>query len=141
MTDAEIARILKTTRVIALVGFSQNPARASHGVARFLQRQGYRVIPVNPGLAGQTHLGETVRASVAEIAEPVDMIDIFRRAEDIPPVVAEALASHPEAKTVWMQLGIVNEDAAAAARAAGMEVVMDRCPAIEIPRLGLAPVA
>ncbi len=141
MTDADIARILAATRVIALVGFSQNPDRPSHGVARFLQRQGYRVIPVNPGLAGQVHLGEVVRGSLAEIAEPIDMVDIFRRAEAVPPVVADALAAHPEAKVVWMQLGIVNDAAAGEARAAGIEVVMDRCPAIEIPRLGIASVA
>lgn len=141
MTDADITRILSTVRTIALVGFSQNADRPSNGVARFLQRQGYRVIPVNPGLAGQSHLGETVRATLADIAEPVDMVDIFRRAEDVPPVVADALASHPEAKVVWMQLGIVNEEAAAAARAAGIDVVMNRCPAIEIPRLGIAAVS
>lgn len=140
MTDTDIARILSATRVIALVGFSQNEDRPSNGVARFLKRQGYRVIPVNPGLAGQSHLGETVRASLADIAEPIDMVDIFRRAEDVAPVVAEVLARHPEVSTIWMQLGIVNETAAAEAKAAGIEVVMDRCPAIEIPRLGLAPV-
>jgi predicted CoA-binding protein len=139
-TDADLTRILTSTRTIALVGFSQNAERPSHGVAKFLQRQGYRVIPVNPGLAGQVHLGETVRASLSDIAEPIDMVDIFRRAEDVPPVVADALASHPEVRTVWMQLGIVNEAAAAEARARGIEVVMNRCPAIEIPRLGIAPV-
>ncbi len=141
MTDADIARILSSVRSIALVGFSQNPDRPSHGVARVLQRQGYRVIPVNPGLAGQVHLGEVVRATLSDIAEPVDMVEIFRRAEDVPPVVTDALASHPEARVIWMQLGIVNDAAAAEARAAGMEVVMNRCPAIEIPRLGIAPVA
>jgi predicted CoA-binding protein len=140
MTDADIRRILRGTRVIALVGFSQNPSRPSHSVARFLQRQGYRVIPVNPGLAGQVHLGETVRASLAEVPERIDMIDIFRRAGFVQSVVADALASHPEARVVWMQLGVVNEAAAADARAAGIEVVMDRCPVIESRRLGLAPV-
>ncbi len=141
MTDADIARILASVRTIALIGFSANPERPSNEVAGFLQTRGYRVIPVNPGLAGQSHLGETVRASLAEIAEPIDMIDIFRRADFVPEVVEAALAHHPEARVVWMQIGVVNEDAAARARGAGMEVVMNRCPKVETRRLGLPPVA
>lgn len=135
-TDADIARILTTVRTIAVVGWSPKPDRPSHGVARFLAARGYRVIPVNPGVAGQTALGTTVRASLADIGEPVDMVDIFRRSEEVGPVVDEALTL-PGLKVIWMQLGVVNEPAAAAARAKGIEVVMNRCPAIEIPRLGL----
>ena len=135
--DRAIADILRTTRTIALVGWSPNPARASHGVARFLAARGYRVIPVNPGHAGQVVLGETVRASLAEISDPVDMVDIFRRSEAVLPVVQEALANLPGLKTVWMQLGVDNADAAALAEARGLQVVQTRCPAIEIPRLGL----
>jgi predicted CoA-binding protein len=135
--DTAIADILRTTRTIALVGWSPDPARASHGVARFLAARGYRVIPVNPGHAGQVVLGETVRASLAEISDPVDMVDIFRRSEAVLPVVQEALAALPGLKTVWMQLGVENADAAALAEARGLQVVQNRCPAIEIPRLGL----
>ena len=135
--DTAIADILRTTRTIALVGWSPNPARASHGVARFLAARGYRVIPVNPGHAGQVVLGETVRASLAGISDPVDMVDIFRRSEAVLPVVQEALADLPGLKTVWMQLGVENADAAALAEARGLQVVQNRCPAIEIPRLGL----
>ena len=135
--DTAIADILRTTRTIARVGWSPNPARASHGVARFLAARGYRVIPVNPGHAGQVVLGETVRASLAEISDPVDMVDIFRRSEAVLPVVQEALAALPGLKTVWMQLGVENADAAALAEARGLQVVQNRCPAIEIPRLGL----
>lgn len=138
MTDDDaVRRILGQPRTIALVGFSQNPLRPSHGVARFLQARGHRVIPVNPGLAGQTHLGETVRASLADVGEPVDMVDIFRRSEDVPPVVDDALLLDPLPATIWMQLGIRHEGAAAKARAKGLTVIEDRCPAIEIPRLGL----
>jgi predicted CoA-binding protein len=135
MNDANIRAILTSVKTIAVVGWSPKPDRASHGVAAFLKRQGYRVIPVNPGQAGQdSGLGEAVRASLAE-AGPVDMVDIFRRSEEVGPVVDEAIALG--AKVVWMQLGVVNEEAAAKARAAGLQVVMNRCPAIEIPRLGL----
>ncbi|MFM2355713.1 MAG: hypothetical protein RLZZ528_1449 [Pseudomonadota bacterium] len=135
--DAEIRRILTETRVIALVGFSPRADRPSNGVARFLQRAGYRVIPVNPGIAGQVHLGETVYPDLAAIpaAIPVDMVDIFRRSEEVGPVVDQALAHLPGLRTVWTQLGVVDEAAAARARAAGKAVVMNRCPAIEHPRL------
>ena len=133
-TDSEIRDILTSTRTIALVGWSPKPDRPSHRVAAFLKARGYRVIPVNPGQAGQTVLGETVVASLVE-AGPVDMVDIFRRSEEAGGVVDQAIAAG--AKVVWMQLGVVDEAAAARARAAGLKVVMDRCPAIEIPRLGL----
>jgi predicted CoA-binding protein len=137
MTDDDIRRILTSVRTIAVVGWSPKPERASHGVAAFLKRKGFRVIPVNPGQAGQAALGEVVRASLAEIGEPVDMVDIFRRSEEAGGVVDEALAALPGLKAVWMQLGVVDEAAAARARAKGVEVVMDRCPAIEMPRLGM----
>jgi predicted CoA-binding protein len=106
-------------------------------VARFLAARGYRVIPVNPGHAGTQALGETVRASLADISEPVDMLDIFRRSDAVLPVVQQALAALPGLRTVWMQLGVENAEAAALAEAQGLRVVQNRCPAIEIPRLGL----
>jgi predicted CoA-binding protein len=141
MTDDTLIRdILTRTRTIALVGYSANPARPSHGVARFLRTRGYRVIPVNPGLAGQEHLGEKVRASLADIAEPVDLVDVFRRSEEVAGVVDQALAMQPKPLAIWTQLGVRDDRAADRARAAGLLVVQDRCPAIEIPRLGLPPV-
>lgn len=135
--DATIRRVLTETHTIVLVGWSPKPDRPSHRVAAFLKAQGYRVIPVNPGQAGQIALGETVRASLAEIGEAVDMVDIFRRSEEAGAVVDEALAVLPGLKAVWMQLGVVDAAAAARAEAAGVTAVMDRCPAIEIPRLGM----
>jgi uncharacterized protein len=132
--DDEIRDILTSVKTIAVVGRSPKPDRPSHGVAAFLKRRGYRVIPVNPGQAGQMALGETVVASLAE-AGPVDMVDIFRRSEEAGAVADEAVRLG--AKVVWMQLGVVDPAAANRARAAGVRVVMDRCPAIEIPRLGL----
>ncbi|KPP92112.1 MAG: putative CoA-binding protein [Rhodobacteraceae bacterium HLUCCA08] len=136
--DDQIRDILTAARVIALVGFSANPDRPSHGVARFLQDRGYRVIPVNPGLAGQVHLGEPVRASVDDIPDAVDMVDIFRRSDAVGGIVDRSLARWPDLQAMWMQLGVVDADAAGRARAAGVRVVMDRCPKIEIARLGLA---
>ena len=133
-TDAEIRDILTRVKTIAVVGWSPKPDRPSHGVAAFLKRQGYRVIPVNPGQAGQEALGETVVATLAE-AGPVDMVDVFRRSEEAGAVADEAVRLG--AKVVWMQLGVVDEAAAGRARMAGVQVVMNRCPAIEIPRLGL----
>lgn len=135
-TDPEIAALLREVRTIALVGASAKPQRPSHEVMEFLQNRGYRVIPVNPGLAGKMLLGETVRENLAAIPEPVDMVDIFRRSEAVAPVVDQAIAIG--AKTVWMQLGVRDEAAAAKARAAGLTVVMNRCPKIEIARLGLS---
>lgn len=136
-TDAMIRDILHDTKVIALVGWSPNPDRPSHGVARFLHSRGYKVIPVNPGQAGVQVLGTTVRASLSDITEPVDMVDIFRRSEDVLPVVEEALRALPGLKTIWMQLGVENAAAAALAIGRGLNVVQNRCPAIEIPRLHL----
>jgi uncharacterized protein len=133
--DADIRDILTTVRTIAVVGWSPKPERPSHGVARFLASRGYRVIPVNPGQVGQEALGTTVRASLAEIDEPVDMVDVFRRSEDAGAAVDEALAAFPTLKAVWMQLGVEDHAAAARAVAKGVMAVMNRCPAIEIPRL------
>lgn len=134
MTDAELRDILTSVKTIALVGWSPKSDRPSHRVAAYLAGRGYQVIPVNPGQAGQQALGETVLATLAE-AGPVDMVDIFRRSEEAGAVVDEAIAAG--AKVVWMQLGVIDEAAAVRARAAGLKVVMNRCPAIEIPRLGL----
>ena len=141
LSDDDIARILQQTRVIALVGASPKPDRPSHQVGTFLARHGYKVIPVNPGQAGKTMFGETCVASLGDISEPVDMVDIFRRSEEVMGVVEEALHVLTGLKTIWMQLDIVDDKAAALAHAQGAEVVMDRCPAIEIPRLGLERVA
>ena len=136
-TDDELRGILTSTKVIALVGWSPNTDRPSHRVAAYLVAKGYRVIPVNPGQAGKVVLGETVRASLSDISETVDMVEIFRRPEEVGPVVDEALRALPGLKTIWMQLGVEDAVAAAKARLAGVAVVMNRCPAIEIPRLGL----
>ncbi len=138
MTDQEneIRTIFKDTRTIAVVGASSNSFRASHGVMAFLQRQGYRTIPVNPQESGEI-LGEKVYASLRDIPEPVDMVDCFRRSEFITPLAEDAVAIG--AKVLWMQLGIVSEEAAAIARKGGLKVVMNRCPAIDIPGLGIPP--
>ena len=139
-SDAYLRDILTGARTIAVVGASPQPHRPSHGVMRYLQRQGYRAIPVNPLAAGSTILGEHCYASLAEIPADllaaIDMVDIFRRSETAGAAVDEAIAAG--AKAVWMQLGVIDRAAAARAEAHGIKVVMDRCPAIEIPRLGLA---
>ncbi|RST30231.1 CoA-binding protein [Sphingomonas ginkgonis] len=132
----EIASLLESSRTIAMVGASDNPGRASYGVMRFLQQRGWRVIPVNPRLAGQELLGETVVARLADVGEPIDLVDVFRRSEEVGPVVDEAIAAG--AGAIWMQLGVVNDAAAARAEAAGLKVVMDHCPKIEVARLGIA---
>ena len=135
--DQTIRQILQSVRVVAVVGLSPNPDRPSNGVARFLQRKGKRVIPVNPGQAGGTLLGESAFADLASIpdAASVDMVDIFRQSDAVPAIVDQALAHLPNLRVIWMQLGVVHEGAAATARAAGVTVVMNRCPAIEWPRL------
>jgi predicted CoA-binding protein len=137
-SDQDIAHLLSRVRYIALVGASDRPGRASNGVMRFLQNHGYRVFPVNPQLTGQQLRGETVYASLADIEEPIDMVDIFRRPIAAGEAVDEAIAIG--AKSVWLQLGVINEEAAKRAEEAGLDVVMDRCPAIDIPRLNVAPV-
>lgn len=132
-TDPEIKNLLETTKTIALVGASPKPERPSNRVMKFLLDHGYRVIPVNPGQVGGTIHGQTVVAQLSDIADPVDMVDIFRSSEDAAGVVNDAIAIG--AKSVWMQLGVINPEAFAKARANGMIAVMDRCPAIELPRL------
>ncbi len=132
LSDAQVKTILRTTKRIALVGASNKPERASHHVMEFLLAHGFSVVPVNPGLAGGQLLGQRVVASLDEAA-PLDMVDLFRNAAEVGPLVTKAVELG--AKTIWMQLGVVNEEAAREARAAGLAVVMDRCPAIEIPRL------
>ncbi len=131
-SDDEIRRILTTTRRIAVVGASDKPARPSNGVTRFLIGCGYDVTPVNPGLAGQAIHGRPVAAGLDD-ALPLDMVDLFRASERVLPAVRDAVRLG--ARTIWMQLGVVNEAAGGEARAAGLTVVMDRCPAIERPRL------
>lgn len=137
--DADIAQLLSETRTVAMVGASNDPTRPSHGVMRFLQQQGYRVFPVNPVIAGQQVHGEVVRASLDEIDVPVDLVDIFRRSDAAGEAVDAAIAIG--AKAVWMQIGVIDAAAAARAEAAGMKVVMNRCPKIESLRLGVQPVS
>lgn len=135
-TDTDLHRIFSTVKTIALVGWSPKADRPSHRVALYLRDKGYRVIPVNPGQAGMdSGLGEVVRASLTDIDTSIDMVDIFRRSEEVAPIVEDALRSG--VKVIWMQLGVQDDRAAALARAQGADVVMDRCPAIEMPRLGL----
>jgi predicted CoA-binding protein len=136
-TDDDIRRILKTVRTIALVGASQNPARPSYGVLGFMVRRGYEVTAVNPLLAGGVLLGAPVVASLADLSGPVDMVDVFRNSEAAGDTIDEALALPVPPKVIWLQLGVVNEAAARRAEARGVEVVMDRCPKIEIMSLGL----
>lgn len=134
-SNEEIAGLLKGAKTIAMVGASDRPDRASFGVMRFLQSKGYRVIPVNPQLAGQTLHGEAVVATLAEIDEPIDIVDIFRNSAAAGPVIDEAIAVG--AKAVWTQLGVFNDEAVGRAEAAGLRAVVNHCPKIEIPRLGL----
>ena len=134
-SDDYLRGIFARVKTIAMVGASPRADRPSNHVMAFLQRKGFRVIPVNPQAAGETIHGETVVASLGDIAAPVDMVDIFRRSDQVAPVVDEAIAQR--AKIVWMQLGVRDDKAAAKAEAAGLDVVMNRCPAIEMPRLGL----
>jgi uncharacterized protein len=135
--DALLRALLARVRTIAVVGASPRPERPSHRVMAYLQRCGYRAIPVNPFAAGSPILGERCHARLADIALPVDMVDVFRRSAAAGSVVDEAIAIG--AKAVWMQLGVWDAAAAARAEAHGLWVVMNRCPAIEIPRLGLFP--
>ena len=135
-SDEYLRDILTSVRTIAIVGASPRRERPSHGVMAYLQRQGYRAIAVNPFATGGTINGETVYASLAEVPEPIDMVDVFRRSEAVGGVVDAAITVG--AKIVWMQLGVRDEAAAARAEANGLKVVMNRCPAIEIPRLGLS---
>lgn len=136
--DADIRALLENARTIALVGASDRPGRPSYGVMARLQRHGYRVIPVNPQITGEHVHGEFVFRDLHQLGDPIDIVDIFRNSAAAGEAVDQAIAIG--AKAVWLQLGVVNEAAAARAEAAGLKVVMDRCPAIDIPRLGLAPV-
>lgn len=135
MHEDLIREVLQSTRTIALVGASHKPERPSYRVMAYLLEQGYHVIPVNPGLVGQQLLGQEVKRTLADIDEPVDMVDVFRSADAAYEIAGEAIAIG--AKSLWLQLGVINEEAAALAQAAGLKVVMDHCPKIEIPRLGL----
>ena len=136
--DEDIAELLTNARTIAVVGASDRPGRPSYGVMRVLQSHGYRVFPVNPLITGEHVHGEYVWRELSQIGEPIDIVDIFRRPEAAGEAVDQAI--FVGAKAVWMQIGVINPEAAARAEAAGLQVVMDRCPAIEIPRLGVAPV-
>ena len=136
--DEDIYELLANARTIAMVGASDRPDRASNGVMRFLQDRGYRVFPVNPQITGERLHGEFVWRELSQIGEPIDIVDIFRRSDAAGEAVDQAIAVG--AKAVWMQLGVIDEEAAARAEVAGLKVVMDRCPKIEIPRLGVPPV-
>ena len=133
--DATLRRILQRTRCVAVVGVSPNPIRPSHYVGRYLSLKGFRVIPINPGHAGREILGRTTCARLADVPEAVDMVDIFRASEAVPPIVEEALALDPVPKVIWMQLTVRHDEAARRAEAAGVRVVMNRCPKIEYARL------
>lgn len=135
MHDKDIADILQQVKTIALVGASDNPARPSYRVMNYLLEQGYQVTPVSPKLAGKTLVGQLVYAELADIPYPIDMVDVFRNADAAYGVAQEAIAIG--AKVLWLQIGVINELAATLAADAGLKVVMDRCPKIEIPRLGL----
>jgi predicted CoA-binding protein len=134
-SDADIAALLGETRTIAMIGASDRPDRPSYGVMRVLQGWGYRVLPVNPQITGEHVHGEYVWRELSQIGEPIDMVDIFRRPQAAGEAVDEAIAAG--AKSVWLQIGVINHEAAARAEAAGLKVVMDRCPAIELRRLGV----
>ena len=137
--DAAIKALLETARTIALVGASDRPDRPSYRVMATLQAHGYRVIPVNPQITGEHVHGEFVFRDLDQLGDPIDIVDIFRRSDAAGEVVDQAIAIG--AKAVWMQLGVIDQAAAARAEAAVLQVVMDRCPAIEIPRLGVAPIS
>jgi predicted CoA-binding protein len=132
--DEDLYALLAGTRTIAMIGASDRPDRPSYGVMAFLQSRGYRVLPVNPQITGEHVHGEYVWRELSQVGEPIDMVDIFRRPEAAGEAVDQAIAA------VWLQIGVINQAAAARAEAAGLKVVMDRCPKIEIPRLGVPPV-
>jgi predicted CoA-binding protein len=136
--DEDIAELLTNARTIAVIGASDRPERPSYGVMKALQDHGYRVLPVNPQITGEHVLGEFVWRELAQIGVPIDIVDIFRRPDAADEAVEQAI--FVGAKAVWMQIGVINEEAAARAEEAGLKVVMDRCPKIEIPRLGIPPI-
>jgi len=135
--NSHLLGILNSVQTIAMVGASATWNRPSHFAMKYLQEKGYRVIPVNPGQAGKQILGETVYANLGAIPDPFGMVDIFRASKDVPPIVEEAIALAPEKciRVIWMQLGVINHEAAKKAEAAGLKVIMDRCPKIEFGRL------
>lgn len=137
-SDADIKALLEETRTIALIGASDRPDRPSYRVMQTLQAHGYRVIPVNPQITGEHIHGEFVFRELSQLGDPIDLVDIFRNSAAAGEAVDQAIAVG--AKAVWMQLGVINEEAAARAEAAGLKVVMNRCPAIEIPRLGVGKI-
>jgi len=134
-SDSRLRDILTRTRRVAVVGVSMNPVRPSYYVARYLSLKKFDVVPVNPGHAGRVLFGQEVVASLSDIEGEVDMVDIFRRSEHVPPLVDEALAAFPELQTIWMQIGVEHPAAAERARARGVDVVMNHCPKIEYQRL------
>ncbi len=134
-TDAFLRRILTAPRSFACVGISPNPIRPSHFVARYLATRGFRIIPVNPAHAGTELFGAGVVARLSDVAEPVDVLDVFRRPEAVPAIVEEALAVFPGLACVWLQVGIVSPEAAELCAAANVPFVQDRCPKIEYQRL------
>ncbi|WP_045995801.1 CoA-binding protein [Loktanella sp. S4079] len=136
-SDEFLREVLSSAKTIALVGASTNPARPSRMVGEFLVQKGYRVIGVNPGLAGKQMFGETVYADLASIPDQVDLVDIFRASDAVPGIVHDALTHLSGLQTIWMQLGVEHAQATQQAQAQGIKVVQDRCPKIEIARLGL----
>ncbi|MGI4880023.1 MAG: CoA-binding protein [Janthinobacterium lividum] len=138
-TDAEICNLLTTARTVALVGISDRPDRASNEVMKVMQDHGYRVIPVNPMITGEHVHGEYVWRELSQLGDPIDIVDIFRKSSEAGAAVDAAIAVG--AKAVWLQLGVIDEAAAARAEAAGLKVVMDRCIKVELARLGVEPVA
>ena len=137
--DEDIAELLTNARTIAMIGASDRPDRPSYGVMAFLQSHGYRVLPVNPQITGEHVHGEYVWRELGQIGEPIDLVDVFRRSELAGEAIDNAIAAG--AKAVWTQLGVYDDAAIARAEAAGLKAVVDRCPAIEIPRLRLPPIA
>ncbi len=138
-TDAEIRDLLTAARTVALVGISDRPERASNHVMAAMQDHGFRVLPVNPAITGEHVHGEYVWRELAQLGDPIDIVDIFRKSSEAGTVVDAAIAVG--AKAVWLQLGVVDAAAAARAEAAGLKVVMDRCIKVELARLGIAPIA
>jgi predicted CoA-binding protein len=134
-SDNFLRNLLNDVKTVAVVGISANPVRPSYFVARYLGLKGYRVIPVNPGLAGQELFGEAVYPDLASVPDEVDMVDIFRRSEAVPAIVGEALDRWPNLKAVWMQIGVESAEGRAMAEARGLRVVENRCPKIEYQRL------
>ncbi|MGD1883450.1 MAG: CoA-binding protein [Paracoccaceae bacterium] len=134
-SDVFLKKVLERTRRIAVVGVSTNPVRPSYYVARYLSLKGYEIFPINPVYAGETIFGRTVFSDLGDVEGGVDMVDIFRRSEAVPEIVAHALAHFPDLRTIWMQIGVAHEGAAETAQARGVDVVQDRCPKIEYQRL------